>query len=223
MTISANHHVELNKLSSTSPWIWLFEMRHSETEAYRVTPYTRQVTFGGNIFYPAWVAIGEIPKSSDGDNATLAVTVRDPSRELQTVLDENEGFTDRVLLIQLAHSDHLADGAAFAETFRVVSTAVTWEGATFTCGAYDLFASKVPRNLFLRSKCRWTYRSASGAITEECGYQEITQGAGLATCDKTLSGPNGCIVHGQDEVANGFERLHPRRFGGFPGIPANRR
>lgn len=63
--------------------------------------------------------------------------------------------------------------------------------------ALDVHGVRIPRRLIQATICPWVYKGA------ECGYA-----GGIATCDFTLNGANGCKVH--------FPNAN-LPFGGFPG------
>ncbi len=222
MAFTSNHQIKKNKLTDTDPWVWLLEMRHTTTEAFRITNYTQQVTYDSNIFYPYPFEISDFQDSTDSNNSNLRLTVANIGGELQALLDANDGFADVETVLMLLDSANISDGPAREILYRVVGSTATWSSVEFELGSFDLFAKDVPRRKWVRNSCQWPYRNADGTISDLCGYQETSTGAGLATCDKTLFGANGCRAHGNDEVANGFIRLHPKRYGAQPGIPANR-
>jgi len=207
---------EKNKLHSTTPFIWLFELVVSDTVMARITSYQTNVTFNGNLFYAFPCTIGPIESNSESRVDSLQLIVANISREIQGILDgtdgSGDGLTRKRVFARLVHSAHLADPASgLLFDYRIITATATWETVTFTLGSYDLWGKESPKRRFVRAHCGWTYKS------NDCGYV-----GDLATCDKTLSGPMGCKIHGDDEVAHSLPRLHPKRAGMFPGIPGSR-
>ena len=93
---------------------------------------------------------------------------------------------------------------------EVVSAAVKSEAIVLQVSAFNLYQLQFPPFIHSRRRCRWIFGSA------ECGYNTEVAGAGFSTCNKTLEN---CEERGDDEVAQGFARAHPARFGAFTGIP----
>lgn len=223
MAFSSNQNAHKNTLHSTAPWVWLLELRHSDSEAYRfVIGYSENVTVSGDIYYAYPGRFEGFLERTDSPSDNFLLTVTNIGRILSSALDSNRAFVDKVLVLRLVDTSNLADGAAIEQEATIIKTSVNDESVGFLLGGYEAYSTDIPRHLYLRRKCRWTYRDKDGAITSECGYQETSTGAGLPTCDYTLDGPNGCRAHGDDEIANGFQRRHPKRFGGYPGIGAPR-
>lgn len=220
--LSTTQVTKKNVLNLTEPWAWLFEVQHSDTEAIRVTPYTEQITYQTHIYYPFPLAFSPFSEASDSRNPNLTITAFNASGELQAFLDAADGFVDKDLVLRLIHTSELTDAPALEITFQIIGATAEFDNVTWTLGTLDLYKIRVPHQKFLRGHCRNPYntptrQSAGSIVSRVCGYV-----GSLTKCDKTLNGPNGCIVHGDDEVTNGNPRLHPLRFGGAPGIPANR-
>ncbi len=90
-------------------------------------------------------------------------------------------------------------------TYEILEASADHNVASFVLGHYNFFALNFPRNRFIRSRCRWFYKS------DQCMYD-----AAIATCDKTIEGINGCASHSDGSLG----AAQKERFGGFPGIPA---
>jgi phage-related protein len=201
---------EKNKLHNPLPWIWLFEVVYTDALALRFTPYQIDVTYAGDIYKAFPVEIAELPQSGQ-ENPTFAVMVSAISREVQDLFDDTDGFAHQKAWVRLVHSSHLSDPTAkLEERFQVRSSSVNSRVATIDLGRSDLFDLQAPKGRFNRNYCRHVYVTDGSSA---CAYL-----GDIATCDHTLRGINGCIVHGDDEEANGRRRLHPRQFGGAPGI-----
>jgi len=204
---------EKNKLHATSPWIWLVELAVSDAEAIRLAAYQQNVTFAGDLYYAFPFTVGAVRQSAEGQTPSVSLTVPNVTREVQVLLDANAGLTRKKLWLRLVHADYLADGDAKIEDWFTVQQAVaTAEAVAFTLGRTDLTTTQVPKRRYIRGYCSHVYEG------DACGY---TSGL-LASCDHTLNGLRGCVVHGDGDVAVGYARKHPRRYGGFPNIAKQR-
>lgn len=204
---------EKNKLHQPSPWIWLLEVSVSDTESARIANYQQNVTWNGDTYYSFPFSIGEIQQSAEGQLPTLNISVANVSREVQEILDANDGLARQKVWLRLVHADHLANADAVLEDrFTILQATANVNAVTFQLGRVDLFDLEVPRRRYSRDYCQHVYK---GTV---CGYQ-----GDLPSCDHTLDGANGCERHGVDEFNRGLEKKHPRRFGGAPAIPRARR
>ena len=69
--------------------------------------------------------------------------------------------------------------------------------------SWDVQGVMLPRRQVIQNTCTWKYKSS------ECSYT-----GGLTSCDKTLGGTNGCVVH--------FGKGAVLPYGGFPGAGLTR-
>lgn len=204
-------------LDSIEPFVWLyeFEVPTAPQTRYRFAGrYPEQVTFRGNVYYPFPVTHSVQTETTEGDLNEISVTVGNITRQIVTELEAYEGLVGqpvRVLLVNT--SDLLSGNAAMEQDFTIRDVSYDEEKVTFKLAVYNLYRTIFPSRRLMRGFCRFQYRGGG------CGYAVPTASGGLATCDKTYDGANGCIAHGDNEVSTGFTQLHPKRFGGFPGIP----
>ena len=205
-----------NQLESEEPWIWLFEFEDPGGDRYRLTNYPQIVNFGEDVngdpipYYPAPIAHNGIEQDGEGGIPTIKVSMATGGAYwLTTKIDQNGGFVNMRAKIIVVSSRSLDSGdAAIIEEARIVSAAMNHEVITVELSAFNLFRARLPRFLYSRRRCRWIFGSV------ECGYN-IAAGS-FTECTYTLEA---CEERGDDEVASGFERKHPARFGAFPGIP----
>jgi len=188
---------EARQVDTAEPWVWLFEVKVNDAgDVFRLVNYHDPVTFEDATFSPFPAVAGSIKQDSEGSLPTVEVVAGNITRELSAQLELNNGFLGRDVRAFLVHLDRLADGAAFELEGQVLASSYNKETATFRVGMSPLMDYPIPRHRFLRSRCRWIYRSVG------CGYA-----GALADCDKTLQEANGCEAHN-----------NTLRFGGFPGI-----
>lgn len=214
---------EKNKLTSLGSWTWLAECDIDGTDAIRICAHDTQLTFDGNDYHPYPMGITDIDQDTEGNINSVNLTVSNIG--LLAVSYVNAGNIDgRQVYLRLVHEDHLDDSDNVIETsWQVQGISYNEEAITFKLGMVNLLNIDFPREKFFRTRCR--YVSRYGGV--HCGYNTaLTNLVGAqypnfssSSCDGTLDGDNGCTAHGANEVANNLPSLHPKRFGGFPGIP----
>lgn len=206
-----------HRLDSIAPFVWLYEVEVPTVPQtrYRLAGrYPQQVTFRGNIYYPFPVTHSVQTETTEADLNETSLTIGNVGRQVITNLELYDGFVGQPARIMLVNSLDLASGtAAIEQDFTIRDVSFDEEVVTFKLAVYNLYRTIFPSRRLMRGFCRFQYRGMA------CGYAVPTGSGGLATCDKTYDGANGCIVHGANEVAQGFTQLHPQRFGGFQGIP----
>lgn len=205
------------RLDSIDPFIWLYELEVPTTPQTRYRfagRYPEQVTFRGNIYYPFPCSHSETTENTDGDINQTSLTVGNISQQIVTTLETHGGFVGQPCRMLLVNRLDLASGNPVIEQdFTVRETAYNDEAVTLQLAVYNPYRTHFPSLRLMRGHCRFMYRGPG------CGYSVPVSSGGLATCDKSYDGPNGCVVHGENEVAQGHTQSHPERFGGFQGIP----
>lgn len=210
---------EKNQLATGERFIWLYEVNVPSTPTtttYRLTKQVEAIEFEGQTFSPFPISHNTVVRDNTGDLPTTSLTVSNMSREIIATLENYDGLVGQRVRIILTHSLLLAGGGVVLaeEDFEVINSSATAEAVTLQLGTMNLFDSFVPKNRMARYHCRHQYQSAA------CGYS-LSSGSSyyLSSCDKSLYGLNGCVVHGQSYTDAGLTPIHPDRFGGFPGIP----
>jgi len=198
---------EKNKLHSTTGWLFLLELVIDDSNSIRIVDDTAQFTWNSKLYYPVALQIGQNRASSDGSIESLDVAVSNISREVMDLV-ENLTLIDTKAWVRLVHRTSGTVTNVIEYKFNVLAIQATFTTLAIQLSHSDLLLRPFPANRFSRNRCRWVYKSGN------CGYI-----GGLPTCDLTLDGPNGCRFHGDDETANALPKIHPNRFGGFPGIP----
>lgn len=212
------------QLADESPWIWLFEIQvpTDPPTRYRITNAHAPVSFGVNsagtalTYTPYPIVHGGIAEDGEGNLPTIKVQVGAASLELSAVLDAHGGLEGQPCVVRLVNQADLADSAAQVRFDGVVvECTVTADRIDLTIGSYDLTKLQAPGRRYMREYCRFRYGGP------ECGYDLTNSSLATAfpSCQKTRAA---CVAHGQAEDDAGVEILHPRRFGGFPGIPRRR-
>lgn len=196
--------------NSNQAWIECWEIVCYTGLTLYLTNNNEVLTIDGIQYWPWPIKRQPIERDSDGNVTELLVDVCNIGRDISMRL-ENGWFRGQLCTLKIFNESTIASNEYYSERFYVRDVTTTDSWATFRLGAFNLFERPFPANRFLRTRCGRVYGGT------DCGYDTTRSGA-LTTCDKTLSGANGCEAHGTDEVAAGLVRLHPLRFGGFPSI-----
>lgn len=212
------------QLREEHPFIWLYEFAvptEPDASRFRITNARTAVSFGQTssgtplVYSPFPVTHSEIRETAAGDLVQFSIQVGNPSLFLAAIMEEHDGLKGRACVVRLVDSLHLDNPAAQIRfDMEVIDpTFMNEKLLQVTLGKYNVTQLSSPPHKYTRHVCgsRVEYK---GVL---CGYV-----GSLATCDRSLDGPNGCTMHGDDEVANGLPRQHPERFGGRHAIPFQR-
>lgn len=163
-------------------------------------------------------SMGELRDNRQGDLTNLAVNVCNVTRELMAWIDGYDGLVGQSVTILQVNTGNLSDAAVPLFAGDVTSCDVNQRVAIFSVGSPKLARQKFPARRWL-SQC--------GVLQfgdADCGYlipasPTNAVGGGYDYCPRSLEA---CSLRGDDEVARGLARMHPRKFGGAPGIkPGN--
>jgi lambda family phage minor tail protein L len=205
-----------NKLNDTDTWIALFEVSVSDTEVFRLTNNETAITWNSQQFSPFPIDFESFEETSSGDLPYLNVAVGNVDQMLTGYLENQNGLLDREVVIRIVHTGNLSSNIAAIESKLIIrATSVNDSTVTFKLSHHPFFEVNFPHQRYMRHRCRHQFKSA------ECGWDQTKSSTTSTTCDKTLDGPNGCVFHGNLYDA-GETKVHPDRFGGFPGVPRRR-
>jgi phage-related protein len=198
-SLSVVNIIDKNKLASNSPWLLLLDIDVLDTlggfvSTLRVVRNTDEITYQGNVYAPAAFELNLSQKANEQTSLTL--TFQDQTRAIQAYMQEYGGGIGFRVTMTIVNADNLSQPPEIREYMQVIGASAENYVVTFTLGAENALSRVFPRRMQYRDFCTWKYKGT------ECGYS-----GGLATCDRTLQGPNGCAAH--NNVAN---------FGGFPGL-----
>lgn len=207
----------LQRLDSVGAFVWLYEIEVPTSPATRLRfagRHPQAITFRGNIYYPFPITHSPVSENTEGDLNVTSLTVSNISREIATLLEDHAGLIGQPVRAMLVSVNDLLSGTPLIEQDYTIRE-LTMNADAITCqlAVYNLYSSRFPALRLMRGHCRLSYRGAG------CGYAVPISGGGLSACDKSRDGTNGCEAHGANEIANGYDQLHPKRFGGYPGIP----
>lgn len=210
------------QLEEELPWIWLYDIETPDQTRYRLTNYDEPVEFGSAttgaalVYSPAPIVHGDLAESGTGDLPRFQLQLSNESLLVRSPMESFDGFVGQPITIRLVNVQELANPTA---TFRfdgeIAGAKGSLDRVSIDVSALSLAQSVFPGERYLRNHCRYRYGDA------RCGY-DLTNSVLLAahpTCSKIREGDTGCDAHGLAEIAAGLASKHPRRFGGWPGIP----
>lgn len=194
------------------PWVFLWQITADistvATPTFYLCNQQQQVEFpvGSGILYdPFPLEHGAIQTTKESRLAQLDLSASNVTRQLAYWVDMGQGFLNMPATLTIAAHDDLAAGAAFTRDFTIAGLAQTNKAITFRMEQPNYFLRRAPRDTYQRDRCRHAFK---GRL---CNYL-----GPLTDCNRSVAR---CIQIGDDEVANGRPRMHPRRFGAFPGLP----
>jgi phage-related protein len=166
----------------------------SPSETVYLARNNATVTYGGNDYVPFPFEVADQVEDGQGQPGQVTITVANVNREMTTLIERYRGMFGAVVTLYLVYGTTLV----ISDSFKVQSSSVNDKAASFQMGNQDLYGVMTPSERFMRSRCRFRYKDP-----DTCNY-----GGGLAECDRTLWGANGCLAH-----------ANQANFGGAPGIP----
>lgn len=201
--ISLSAVLNKNQVASDAPWLIALKIE-------AVDPNTRQVvdtihivhndediTLAGQLYVASAFQINI--QESENELPTISVSIVDITQTIMRYLEEYKGANgSHITMYVFPATSTVIERAEVDYTFDVISASADTENytATWQLGAENPLTLPVPARKQMRDRCQWRYKSG------DCGYT-----GGIATCDLSLDGPNGCTAHNNVE-----------HFGGYPGI-----
>jgi phage-related protein len=201
-----------NALHGTDPFVWLFEIEIERTAmattVIRRTPYQEAVTWNSMVFKPMPMGLSTIQDDDKGTLQEIVLTLTNIGGEMASFVAATGGLPQAIVTPYLVNIGALSvTTPLWSGSFEVAGISVTREGVALRLALPALIRELFPQHIFNRSRCPWIFRGS------ECRYQ----GSTYTTCNKTLSD---CELRGADEFSGGHAKMHPRKFGGFPGMPS---
>lgn len=206
-----------NRLANPTPYIWLIEVRvpSDPPTMLRITPNPQAVTCGSNaagdpiVWAPFPVGMGTLEQDSEGGTAEFAITVGGATREIMALLLAYDLLVGAPVKLHLVHADLLDDPAQrVTVSFEIATVNGDEEAVTFGLSTENLYNWFMPADRIHRDFCGFTYKGI------ECGFFGDPSDT-LGDCARVRSA---CVLRGDWEVANGYTRQHPARFGGAPAL-----
>jgi len=214
--LSAHVATDKNELASSDAYVWLYEIEVPTTPPtrYRLAKRSEAVSFRGLTYSPAPITHSTVTEDTKADLPRITMTIANVSREVSSATESYAGLIGQPVRIMLVSIADMASGNAIIEQdFAIASANLSEAAATFDLRLFNAYRINIPGGRLSRLACRFKYRS------ERCGYALAEADGGLATCDKSFDGANGCQVHGDSYTSAGLAPVHPQRYGGERGIP----
>lgn len=208
-TIPPNLLATTQEIDTEKKWIWLFELEADattvETIVVTFTSHDAEVVRDGKTYAPYPSAHSPIEVDGEGSLPRVDLTVSNITRELVPYVNHGEGFLGRPAFLKLTTLDQSAvpDEVASLE-LSGAGVEVRDTEIVFSLEGLNLYDREFPPSVFSRDRCPVGFKGP------RCRYR----GPEL-TCLKRITD---CEMFGNAEVARGYPRLHPRLFGGFPGL-----
>lgn len=198
--ISVASVLEKNKIASSVAFLLLakLEVFDSTTQTYVDIVYVvnnaENVVFEGNTYVP--YPFGVNIKHEAGAIPQITLVAQDFQKVLLNKLNAYSGATGSRVTLTVVNSGNLSQGAEIEEVFEIIGSSASDYVVTLNLGAESVLTRLYPTRTQMKDRCGWRYKGP------ECGYT-----GGMATCDLSLQGANGCAAHN-----------NALNFGGFPGI-----
>lgn len=215
---------------SSDPWVWFIEVELQRdfkidsvtagpalmlrvTSWHETTEWPLNDPLGHVVWEPLNFQFTPIEQTSEGDLPQLDLSVDNTAKTLMRYLHGGDGLEGNSVAVYLVPKSALTVAHPNHEFQRwdmqVAGVFANDDAITFRLERANFFTRLAPQDRFVASRCRWQYGS------KECGYV-LNNLAGYPTCPKTV---DACSLRGEDHRSRGLAVVHPRRFGGFPGIP----
>lgn len=230
MTLPAMLRAAAEKPHQAGAWIWLWDLEIQRRNAtlppvvLRLTSTPQPVEWppAGTApprltWYPMAFSHDAIATSGEGDLVSVDLTIDNTTRTLMPAMHSGDGFEGNRATLYLVHESALAtptypDHEFQRWDFVIVEASANDDAITLRLEQPNFMDVRMPPARFVAHRCRLQFGGP------ECGYP-ITAAAAFTTCPKDV---DACTARGDDEVARRLPRLHPQRYGGFPGIPVQR-
>lgn len=191
--------IDKNKISSENVWLILLDITIRDgvgnfVETLRVVKNNENYIHKGNTYTAANFNISH--DKNKNSESSFSISIQDVSGVIIRKLDLYEGGTTSSVTFKVVNTGDPSDNPEIEESYDVLSASANGFNVSFKLGMPNPLKSAFPVRKQRKNRCAWRYKGT------KCGYT-----GGLATCDYTLDGANGCIAHNNTQ-----------RFGGFPGL-----
>lgn len=197
LTLSANQKAEKNRTTTSSCWLWFLQITLLDSTVYRFVKNTEDLTYDSNKYTKGGFELDVIKTDTKGSIPQTVLKVANPGRTLQQELEDHDGCEGATAVLTRVNSKLTdEDHSELSYSFTVMSAEADDNWVYFSLGSFNPINRQFPLGRFKAAHCDYPY------MEDECGYA-----GALPTCDHTLCGANGCIVHGNQT-----------RFGAFLGM-----
>jgi phage-related protein len=203
-SLSVATALEKNRLDSDVPFLVAIDIEVVNpatavvVEVLHFVLNSEEITFNGVVYQPA---IFDVKFSNEaGAQSTVDLTVKDLTGAVQARMEEYGGGVGFNVTMYVLNAGALDEEPEVVEFFQVTGSSAADYHCHFRLGAENEVMKTFPRRRQTKDFCQWRYKDP---VT--CRYT-----GGLATCDLTLQGANGCAAH--NNTIN---------FGAYPGLNSN--
>ena len=194
---------EKNMLSNGNAWLILLEVSFPDgeggTNVLRLCRNNENITWRSQTWLGFPFGIDGLSQNTGGEMPSLTLSVSNVTREIQAVLEANNGAANTTVELFIINSGHLSETTpSWTGKFAVNGVSVDVENANFTCGLGYPASSRRPMDTWQKYVCPFAYGDIFCAV-------DSAVKATYPTCNKTL--------------ANCEERDNKSRFGAELGIP----
>jgi phage-related protein len=154
--------------------------------------------FGSQTFTAFPFELDVVEETSQGQLPSVNLKVSNVNLALQALMETYDGGVGSTITMYVVDTANPTGESDLSMVFQATEAFSDPNWITFTLGAESPLRRLFPRFLFIANHCIWLIAYKG----ENCLYA-----GGLASCDGTLDGPNGCRVH-----------ANQGRYGGVPGV-----
>lgn len=166
-TLTAALIIEKNKLANTLPWIILLRVTLDDATILKYAAYPEDVTYNSEVYTALPMTVESIKENAQGRLEGVRVSVANVNRAISAYL-ENENLLGNTVTLLIIHAGHLISSTdCWSETFRINRISITEEVAVFDLGYEDLVKLQLPRQRYLRGRCRFVYQDAHCAYPDD--------------------------------------------------------
>ena len=199
-SVSVQTFIEKNKLSSTTPFLFLLEIHVKNRNTGNVDSIIRVAKNSTDVYHRGDLYVGADFnfdfQSKEGEQSNVTLTVKDYRRSLQAIIQEYQGGVGSTVYLKVVNGDRLDEEPDVNEIFQINNATAQSYEINWTLGAMDLLSRRTPKRKQNRDRCCWRFKD------KECGYTGSSN-----FCDLSLQGSSGCSYHNNEG-----------NYGGFPGI-----
>ena len=210
MAISSALFAEINRLESTTPWVFFLQLTLTDGPPPTVLYLCRNnedLVWNGITYTAIPFELEEKTTAAQGELTSLVIKIDNVTQVLQAYLEALNGGVGSTVLLSIVNTGLLAESYADLQMqYEIMYTHADAYWVSFTLGAPSLLRNRFPLLRFLSNHCNWVGASV------ECGvvYNTQTTINGVLTyiqnCPRTRQA---CLLFNNTARFTGFEGLQP--------------
>lgn len=193
---SVDPNITSRKNAETNKPLFLYKLhKYDGTNNFLFAEYDQNVTFNSELYTTFPITHEYVDVNAGGQISQVKLKVANVSRFMQAYLEQYDLRGKQVDII-MVFADKLDDPAArvvdtlYIDSYTCNETVVEFNLAS----KFDIIELPLPSGKYLRTHCRWVFKSS------ECAYAGAE-----GSCNRTFQRCK--------------ELLNQERFGGFPSVP----